>query len=207
MFEYYYCIFAVLVIGLVCSLIIHRTHRADESETGVPNTRQPWSERHSDDKLLWDKRDYEHRLVRELHSVRTPWGWPRHNADMGKPRSGLSEPMKTFSNSLVRRKNRLGGLSAESRGREGIRALIEDRYVPTSWNSPNEIEYRKVKPPLLRDPKAPYDQMDNFGVRRAEVVRKKLQRVVKMNVEAAAAARQDELRYVGLKDVKQPWGW
>jgi hypothetical protein len=119
----------------------------------------------------------------------------------------LSEPMKSFTDNLVRRKNRLAGSSAESRGRESVRALIEDRYVPSKWNSPGEIEYRKVKPLLLRDPNAPHDQMDNFGVRQAELVRKKLQRVAKMNVAAAAAASQEDLRYVGAKDVKQPWGW
>lgn len=79
--------------------------------------------------------------------------------------------------------------------------------MPSNWNSPGEIECRKVKPLLLRDPKSPYDQMDNFGSKKAVKARKKLQRVVNMNVEAAAAAKQDELRYIGLKDVKQPWGW
>jgi len=207
MFVYYYCMLAVLVIGLVCLLIIHRTHREDKSEGGVANTRRSWLEKHSEDKLLWATRDHEHRLVRELHSVRTPWGWPRHHAETDKPDSGLSEPMNSFTDSLLRRKKRLAGPVGESRSRESIRALIEDRYVPSKWNSPNEIEYRKVKPPLLRNPHAPHDQMDNFGVKKAELVRKKLQRVAKMNVEAAVAASTEELRYVGLKDVKQPWGW
>lgn len=115
--------------------------------------------------------------------------------------------MKSFADSLVRRKSRLAGPAGESRGRKSVRALIADRYVPSNRNSPNEIEYRKVKPPLLRDPNAPHDQMDNFGVKKAELVRKKLQRVVKINVEAATAAKQNELQYAGLKDVKQPWGW
>jgi hypothetical protein len=191
MYLYYYCILAVLVIGLICLLIIHRTHRTGGSEAGAANTGRTSLERHSEGKLRWDAHDHENRLVRELHSVRTPWGWPRHKADMSK----------------LRRKNRLAGSSAESRGRESVRALIEDRYVPAQWNSPSEIEYRKVKPPLLRDPNAPHDQMDNFGVKQAELVRKKLQRVAKMNVEAATAASQENLRYVGRKAVKQPWGW
>jgi hypothetical protein len=191
MFLYYYSILAVLVIGLICSLIIRRAHRKGENKTGAASTRRTLLERHSEDKLHWAARDQEHRLVRELYSVRTPWGWPRHKADMSK----------------LRRKNRLAGSSAESRGRESVRALIEDRYVPAQWNSPSEIEYRKVKPPLLRDPNAPHDQMDNFGVKQAELVRKKLQRVAKMNVEAATAASQENLRYVGRKAVKQPWGW
>jgi hypothetical protein len=209
MFLYYYAILAVLVIGLVCLLVIHRAHREDESETGAANTMRTLPEIHSEDKLLWAARDQQHRLVRELDSVRTPWGWPRHKADLSKRDSGLSEPMKSFTDSLVRRKNRLAGSSAESRGRQSVRALIEDRYVPSKWNSPSEIEYRKVKPPLLRDPNAPHDQMDNFGVKQAELIRKKLQRVAKMNVEAAAAAAagQRDFRYVSLKDVKQPWGW
>lgn len=208
MFVYYYSILAVLFIGLVCLLIIHRAHRRDESEAGFVNTRQKWSKKHSDDKLLWAKRDHEHRLVREIHSIPTPWGWPQHTAaDRGKAVSALPKPVQSFTDGILRRKGRMAGVSAESRSRESMRTLIEDRYVPSNWNSPNEIEYRKVKPPLLRDPNAPHDQMDNFGSRKAVKVRKKLQRVVNMNVEAAAAAKRDELRYVGVKDVKQPWGW
>jgi hypothetical protein len=207
MFTYHYFILAVLVFGLIVSRIIHRARRKGESEPGAAATRRALRKRHSEDQLLWAARDHEQRLVRELHSVRTPWGWPRHKTDVSKRGSGLSKPMKSFTDSLLRRKSRLAGSSVESRGRESVRALIEDRYVPSKWNSPSEIAYRKVKPPLLRDPNAPHDQMDNFGVKQAEMVRKKLQRVARMNVAAAAAASQEDLRYVGLKDIKQPWGW
>ncbi len=228
MLAYYYSILAVLLIGLVCALIIHLAHREEESESVVATakrlggklkalkrTGKDAAEGHSHGKLAWAKRDKELRLARELHSVRTPWGWPRPSAEKGMLNLSLSDAMRSFSDRLVRQKKQLESGTAEprakARGKESFRALIEDRYVPSTWNSPNEIQYRKVKPPRLRDPHAPLDQMDDFGIKQAELVRKKLQRVVTMNADVAVTpkqgAKQDEFRYVGLKDVKQPWGW
>jgi len=220
MFAYYYSILAVLLIGLVCALIIHRAHKQEGSEIAgaaakrlggqlkaSKSTRKVVVEDHSHDKLAWTERDNKLRLIRELDSVRTPWGWPKPSAEKGMLNLGLSEAMKSFSDRLVSRKNPLGNRTAKPRAKESFRALIEDRYVPSSWNSNNEIKYSKVKRPLLRDPNAPQDQMDDFGIKQAQLVRKKLQRVVTMNADAAVASKRDELRYVGLKDVKQPWGW
>ena len=213
MLAYYYCILAVLLIGLVCALIIHLAHRKEESESVVAAAKRLGGklQDHSHGKLAWAKRDNELRLARELHSVRTPWGWPNPSAEKGMPKLSLSDAMQSFSDRLVRQKKQLDGRTAEprakARGKESFRALIEDRYVPSTWNSPNEIQYRKVKPPRLRDPNAPLDQMDDFGIKQAELVRKKLQRVVTMNADEAVTPKQDEFRYVGLKDVKQPWGW
>ena len=221
MLVYYYCILAVLLIGLVCALIIHLAHRKEGSESVVAAARRLGGnlKDHSHGKLAWTKRDNELRLARELHSVRTPWGWPKPSAEKGMLNLSLSDAMQSFSDRLVRQKKQLESRTAEprakarakARGKESFRALIEDRYVPSTWNSPNEIQYRKVKPPRLRDPNAPLDQMDDFGIKQAELVRKKLKRVVTMNADEAVApkqgAKQDEFRYVGLKDVKQPWGW
>jgi len=220
MFTYYYSILAVLLIGLVCALIIRRAHKQEGSELvgtaakrlggqlkASKRTGKVMVEDHSSDKLAWAERDKKHRLIREIDSVRTPWGWPKPSAEKGMLNLGLSEAMKSFSDRLVSRKSRLGNRTAKPRAKESIRAVIEERYVSTTWNSNNEIKYRKVKRPLLRDPNAQQDQMDDFGIKQAELVRKKLQRVVAMNADAVLASKRDELRYVGLKDVKQPWGW
>jgi hypothetical protein len=228
MLVYYYCILAVLLIGLVCTLIIHLAHRKEGSESvgaaarhlggklkALKRTGKGAAEGHSHGKLAWAKRDNELRLARELHSVRTPWGWPKPSAEKSILNLNLSDAVQSFSDRLVRQKKQLESRTdkphAKARGKENFRALIEDRYVPSTWNSPNEIQYRKVKPPRLRDPQAPLDQMDDFGIKQAELTRKKLQRAVTINADEAVTpkqgAKQDEFRYVGLKDVKQPWGW
>ena len=220
MFVYYYCFLAVLVLGLICSLMVRRVHREEPGGAVAPDAHRPGVEsgaaktnrygaatNQSVGKEVWEARERALRLERELHSVRVPWGWPKHSPVGSKRKSGPSNAMKWFSDRVANRKTRLERKPARSRSKENLRAFIEDRYVPAKWNSPSEIAYRKVKPPLLRDPNAPHDQMDNFGIKPAELVRKKLQRVVKMDVEAAVAAEQDELRYVNREFVKQPWGW
>jgi hypothetical protein len=217
MLTYYYSVLAVLLLGLVCALIIHFAHRKEGSESVIAAARHLGGKLkdHSHGKLAWANRDNELRLARQLHSVRTPWGWPKPSAQKGILNLSLSDALQSFSDRLVRQKKQLESRPAEprakARGKESFRALIEDRYVPSTWNSPNEIQYRKVKPPRLRDPNAPLDQMDDFGIKQAELVRKKLQRVITMNAGKAVApkqgAKQNEFRYMGLKDVKQPWGW
>ncbi len=220
MFEYYYAFLAVLLLGLICAFIIRHVHRAKDFATADSGANRPGSksktsqtqrkvvyESHSAAKRVSAARDDALRLERELHTVRTPWGWPQHSSDKVKSKSQSSRAMNFFTDRLVQQKKNLESKPAESRARESLRALIEDRFVPAKWNSPNEIEYRKVKPPMLRDPRAPHDQMDNFGVKQTEVVRSKLLRVAGMNVDALVASKRDELRYVRLKNVKLPWGW
>jgi hypothetical protein len=76
-----------------------------------------------------------------------------------------------------------------------------------------EIEYQKVKRPLLRDPNEPFDQLDNLGSVEAHRLRQKLQFLSAMNPDTVQPGEKNkngkkiEFRYVELKDLKQPWGW
>jgi len=143
-----------------------------------------------------------------LH-VRTPWGWPRHEERnrVGASSRNLSDRMQLLTDRLLKEKDLVSRASADPRISGSIRALLEDRYGRVNRQSMAEIEYQKVKPPRLRDPSEPHDQMDNFGTREAERIRQKLKLLTAMNGVPAAAEEAKELRYVELKDIKRPWGW
>jgi len=115
--------------------------------------------------------------------------------------------MQSLTERLLREKDLVSSPSADPRISGSIRALLEDRYGRVDRQSMAEIEYQKVKPPRLRDPSEPHDQMDNFGTSEAERIRQKLKLLNAMNGVPAAVEEPKELRYVDLKDVKRPWGW
>jgi hypothetical protein len=109
---------------------------------------------------------------------------------------------------------RQGGLRASQNGtvddneyqrrkQASLRALLEDRFGRPA--KPGEIEFRKVKPPLLRDPGRPYDQEDNFPGGRADQIVATLER--QPGTRAPALRGPAARKVVGLKDVRTPWGW
>ena len=139
-----------------------------------------------------------------------PWGWPG-SARQAKP--GLSHQLRSFADRLLQEKQLAGETGADPHRKRCIRALLEDRYGRVTEETMPAIEYHPVKPRLLRDPRAPHDQMDNFGTARAERISRKLPRLgsvttgvrnARGNVRpGTSGARQT----VPLKDIKQPWGW
>ena len=50
--------------------------------------------------------------------------------------------------------------------------MLEDRYG--SAIEPTAIKYRKVRPPKLRNPNDPHDQMDNFPSGKTDQITSKL---------------------------------
>jgi hypothetical protein len=132
---------------------------------------------------------YDRIINRELKNVPTPWGWPGSDVRQGGLRA--SQNGTVDDNEYQRRKQ------------ASLRALLEDRFGRPA--KPGEIEFRKVKPPLLRDPGRPYDQEDNFPGGRADQIVATLERQPGRPGPAlrGLAAR----KVVGLKDVRTPWGW
>ena len=105
-----------------------------------------------------------------------------------KPRSSLPLQLTTF----IGRQREL----------DVIRALLEDRYGRAV--KPSEMTFRKVKPPLLRDPSLPYDQMDNFPSGKADEIASGLDR----QPDGPRGDREVRLKKTGsLKEIKTPWGW
>jgi hypothetical protein len=66
------------------------------------------------------------------------------------------------------------------------------------------MAYQKVKPPRLRDPSLPHDQMDNFPSGKTEQIVSGLDK----QPDKPEDRRETPRRKTGsLKDVKTPWGW
>ena len=132
---------------------------------------------------------YDRIINRELKNVPTPWGWPGSDVRQGGLRA--SQNGTVDDGEYQRRKQ------------ASLRALLEDRFGRPA--KPGEIEFRKVKPPLLRDPGRPYDQEDNFPGGRADQIVAKLER--QPGTRAPALRGPTARKVVGLKDVRTPWGW
>ncbi len=113
--------------------------------------------------------------------------------------------MQSFTDRLLREKELVNSTSNHSRIRDSFRTLMEDRWGRANRHTMATVEYYKVKAPLLRDPSAPHDQMDNFGTREAERIAHKLQRVRPAKADVGLVVRK--YSPLNLKDVKQPWGW
>jgi hypothetical protein len=140
--------------------------------------------------------------------VPTPWGWPGSDLRQGGLRdshygNGSSGSRPSWINQLVSEKRTVDDSAYQLRKQASLRALLEDRFGRPP--RPGEMEYRKVKPPLLRDPGRPHDQEDNFpGGRTDQIVAK----LAKQPARPAPALHGQATRRVGgLKDVRTPWGW
>jgi len=214
--DYIYYILAILVIGLVAILAVRigtRSHNPDllmQYEARQKAVRMLASKKKkaikntpSDDKPS----TVDSLGARNIH-VRTPWGWPGSQRQADPAPHRISETVRSFTDHLIREKQLVesGGLAGSKSS--SIRALLEDRYGPVDRGE-RAIPYQKVKPPLLRDPSEPHDQLDNRGSADARKLRQKLQFLSAMNKEdqQSGSKRKIEFRYVELKDLKQPWGW
>ncbi|RPH95545.1 MAG: hypothetical protein EHM68_12525 [Lysobacterales bacterium] len=144
-------------------------------------------------------------IKRELKHVPTPWGWPGSDVRQGGlgDRLGGRGSLQAWIDHLVSEKRTVDDDVYRSRKDASLRALLEDRYGRPA--KPGEVEYRRVKPPLLRDPARPYDQEDNFPSGRTGQILKGLSRQPGKSPPAQSA--QGMRKAGGLKDVKTPWGW
>jgi hypothetical protein len=149
-------------------------------------------------------------LKRELTNVRTPWGWPGSEHQGGRDQNSKHHLGEIASHGVLRRW--IDHLVAEKQlvqdeyyrqhREDSLRALLEDRYGRVL--KPTEMTYRKVRPPLLRDPSLPHDQMDNFPSGRADQI------VASLDKQPGKpdAERVTPLRKTGsLKEIRTPWGW
>ena len=148
-------------------------------------------------------------LERELKHVPTPWGWPGsdlHGA--GKPdladdvEIAHSGAVRRWLDHLVAEKRTVHDENFRQRREASLKALLEDRYGRRI--KPSEMAYRKVKPPRLRDPSLPHDQMDNFPSGKTDQIVSGLEEQPRQ----PEPRREMPLRKTGsLKEVKTPWGW
>lgn len=187
--EYVFYILAVLVTGLVTINVIRIAMRSRDAAKRQSRLDARPARRDARAHEI-ERMKRKTVLDREKLRVPTPWGWP------GQP---------------ARRKSSAGSASEDARRSRSIRALLEDRFAPVRARDSQALEYSKVKPPLLRDPTGPHDQMDNFGAAGAERINgrlttvKPLQDPAKLASKNPASAMKEGRRR--LEGVKQPWGW
>ncbi len=207
--EYVYYILALLVIGLVCLLTIRLLTRRETNHAALQYAkRQEYlkSRQAAANKKSRGGQVAKHpSVVRELQSLRSPWGWPGHAAKDRDQDESVS--MKTFTQRLLKEKELARKNSINMRTSASVRALLEDRYGRVNKEEMQAVPYEKVKAPLLRDPSEPHDQMDNFGAGSAERIRTRLEFTDIPVRDRAPSEKKKEFRYVELQDIKQPWGW
>jgi hypothetical protein len=216
-FKVEYLYYVLLVLGLLAGCLFAlkipgRNRLARKPEVLADRTRQ----RHQREKRKADAGhlDLEHRhavLVRELKQVRTPWGWPgsephaTEGLNRGKHVSGEivhQGALRRWVEHLVAEKQTIQDANYVQRREASLRALLEDRYGRAV--KPSEMAYGKVKPPRLRDPNEPHDQMDNFPSGKTDKIVSGLDR----QPGATESSREAPRRKTGsLKDLKTPWGW
>lgn len=212
-YLYYVLLILVLLAGCVFALMIpgrrrlanrpdqlaDRANRRREKQQQKTNARRP---------------DLAHRhvvLERERNHVPTPWGWPGsdlHSAGRSdQAPEGYGEidhpgALRRWVDHLVAEKRTVQDEEYARKREASLRALLEDRFGRSV--KATEMTYRKVKPPLLRDPSQPHDQMDNFPSGKTEQIVSGLDK----QPDAPARTRAAPLRKTGsLKEVKTPWGW
>lgn len=215
--DYLYYVLAILVVGLVAIFSVRiatRSRNPDllmQYEARQKAVRKLSSKRNKGSKnsALNDSLSAVETLQDRTIQTRTPWGWPGSQRETNQAPLGITQTVRSFADHLVREKQLVetGGAGASARN-GSIRALLEDRYGPVDRGE-RAIPYQKVKPPLLRDPSEPHDQLDNRGSADARKLRQKLQFLTAMTNEdqQSGSKRKIEFRYVELKDLKQPWGW
>ena len=145
-------------------------------------------------------------MKRELSRVRTPWGWPQYDED-GDIKSGegdFSASLHRLADRLIHEKKTVQNQEYLDKRNASMRALLEDRYGRSSRMP--KIKYRNVRAPLLRDPNAPHDQMDNFPSGKADQVAAMLKSQSGSNQGRPMPPRRDAAR-ADLKNLKKPWGW
>ena len=143
----------------------------------------------------------------DVSGVPVPWGWPgsdiEHHHMEQNHEAGVSDSLHRWVDHLVATKITVEDDEYRHRRESSMRALLEDRFVSPSHMT--EIEFRKVKAPLLRDPSLPHDQMDNFPSGKLDRIESKING--QPNVQAVERHGTGTIHYEDLKEVRTPWGW
>jgi len=203
--EYVSYSLIILLIGLVCYSVM-RPPAPSEEQQQRSGKRKKADERAE---ALRVKRV----LQREMMRVPVPWGWPGHHHEdpSRKPTPanfeevhGVSESLHQFVDRLFSEKHTVDSADYLLRKDASLRALLEDRYGRAS--TMKAVAYRKVKPPLLRDPSEPHDQMDNFPSGKVDRI---MAGISKQGQSAVALKNTKSKRNTPtqLKELKTPWGW
>jgi hypothetical protein len=211
--EYLYYLLAILALVAVCLYLVRtpgqlRLTRKPIDLAARGRKHRLRARQKAAQKAAGQPPDLPHRetiIKRELKQVPTPWGWPGSDVSQVSRRDvrNRNGSLQAWIDHLVSKKRTVDDDDYRSRKDASLRALLEDRYGRPA--KPSEVEYRRVKPPRLRDPGRPYDQEDNFPSGRTEQIVAGLDRLP--GKPAPAQGGRAARRAGGLKNVKTPWGW
>jgi len=212
----YYVLFILgtLAVGIVLAGLIHKSYVLSNQMVLAKRARlRKLKEQTSEQKSLRKTNSFsltgnKHSAVtaRQLQAVKTPWGWPSHepHARHSSGQADISHSLRRFADKLVGSKKTKQDQEYLEKRNASIRALLEDRYGRASRMK--EMPYQKVKAPLLRDPSAPYDQLDGMPSSTAGQVVSKLGRqsgtARNLKLPASKGNQTIEGKYI-----KTPWGW
>jgi len=163
--------------------------------------------------LLTSDGKTHHVIERELARVPAPWGWPQHGKHKGigervheftHSDHDLSDSLHRLTDKLFDEKRTVQDAEYLQKRNASMRALLEDQYVPKAKMS--KVNYRKVKAPMLRDPGAPHDQMDNFPSGKGDQLTEELKSKSRTQT-GRKKLRGRDARRTDLKNLKTPWGW
>lgn len=202
----------ILIVLAICALIILMTRDTRRIDLGKnQKTSARAASRHSAKNAKSQLESATHALSRETLNIPTPWGWagskmrgPRAGQGSGQGANGASSSLYRLIDLMMSEKQTVDNREYLLKKDASMRAMLEDRYgrqIP-----PTEIEFKRVKPPLLRDPNGPVDQMDSFRNGQANDVAQQL----RANGSESKLLHKNygpirERAY--LKEVKTPWGW
>lgn len=150
---------------------------------------------------------------RELLKVPIPWGWPGnptvnglHHIPPGKNAPAPTQDpaaLHRWVDHLVSAKQTTDNGEYLRRRESSMRALLEDRFVSPSHMK--AIDYQETKPPLLRDPSEPHDQMDNFPSGHVSKIESKLKG--QTGGVSLGDTKTKTLVYEESPPIRTPWGW
>jgi hypothetical protein len=212
--EYFYYVVLILALlaGCLFALRIPGRKRLNRQPEELAERAKQRRKREQEKASARDTdQKYRHAIIeRELQKVLTPWGWPGSELHGEESGHGAADPgkigghggLRRWVDHLIAEKRTIEDETYRKRRQDSLRALLEDRYGRAV--KPSEMTYRKVKPPLLRDPSLPYDQMDNFPSGKAEQIASGLDR----QPDEPHGDDEVRLRRTGsLREIKTPWGW
>jgi hypothetical protein len=70
-----------------------------------------------------------------------------------------------------------------------------------------EMPFQKVRPPLLRDPSLPHDQMDNFPSGKTDSIISGLAPPPDTRIRKRQPAAIANRKPAQLGEIRTPWGW
>ena len=151
-------------------------------------------------------------LQRQSMKVPTPWGWPgsQHKTSVSRysgidvqQATGVSDTLQRWVDQMISSKQTIEDESYRRRKEASMRALLEDRYGRSG--QPIPVRYAKVKPPLLRDPAEPHDQMDNFPSGKLDRIERGLTQQARPSGTYSDSLKKP--RFEEKRELRTPWGW